>query len=281
MIGRWLRFCFLLALHCSAEELVGPNQANVSAIDLARQSLANDKVQLEAVLQQIRVAFTAAQYEEALHKIRTSPHGIITDASSPLQVQAARLMLKIWDESNFINGEETRLQNEQEIASRAKMLQIALGMENRSLDLKNPRIEAIGNIAILKKRIDELFDEYLNQTSFFTRTRSEWMGYYFLERNVLSNENSRFLFTLNKIWEYWSFVKEQNENDRTGEDMQHDILLRHAALKAYEARIREIDRLRQDVDSAFDAFFVDDSGDARSCKAAYSEEAEQELQSKV
>ena len=70
------------------------NQIYCPAID-------NDTTTLETVMLQIRSAFTEAQFHDAASKIHSNPESIIVDASSPLQLKAATLVIKLKQTENF------------------------------------------------------------------------------------------------------------------------------------------------------------------------------------
>ncbi len=51
------------------------------------------------------------------------------------------------------------------------MMNNILSSKDTAFDVENPKMETDAYIELIKIRMDVLFDEFFNQTSFFTRTK--------------------------------------------------------------------------------------------------------------
>eukprot|EP00291_Cryptomonas_curvata_P030888 CAMPEP_0172211622 /NCGR_PEP_ID=MMETSP1050-20130122/36516_1 /TAXON_ID=233186 /ORGANISM="Cryptomonas curvata, Strain CCAP979/52" /LENGTH=225 /DNA_ID=CAMNT_0012892117 /DNA_START=303 /DNA_END=976 /DNA_ORIENTATION=- len=168
------------------------------------------------------------------------------------------------DLSRAIDNEEAKALAEKLKVERLAILRDALGIKDSTTNIDTSNIEAVGNIALMKKRMEVLFEEYLNQTSFFTRTKQHWQNFVSLERNNLSNERMRFDYTLNKITEYRQFLLKLATASTANQDIDAEISLRTAALAAYESKVVDMRRTNQDSSDAFNGY-TNEIGDAVSC----------------
>ena len=211
------------------------NQIYCPAID-------NDTTTLETVMLQIRSAFTEAQFHDAASKIHSNPESIIVDASSPLQLKAATLVIKLKQNRELLARADSKLKLETLRAEHRKLLTARQHIVPPGVDPMQDALKHGGN---LRRSIEASFQSYLNQTDFWTRSASGWTNHLSQLRNVLQNDYSRFDIARTRAAEYAALLQALSESPdpalRQSKDMEVEIRLRRAALEAYVAALDRLE----------------------------------------
>ena len=240
---------------CSTQAIPSNGSKNLSVeiqLSNALMQLNNYKSDYDIKLQQIQNALTEKQFKTVSSLIRNDPSAIISDSTSPLQVEAARLLLKINRLQETISDLEFELKEESHrrkevpiIANFSAFIESKLGKDVQFIDLADPSNEAIVRYGLLRDRVHEVFIQYLSQTDFLSRSEASWLSWISQSRNTLTNAATRFHFARRRAAEYRralaSFRKQQLQGDGS-QEMQLEIALRTRALEVYSDAIARMER---------------------------------------
>ena len=226
---------------------------NLSNADLqvAKATLESYVKELQMVLGQIRGAFTSTQFDDVHRRILSEPHSIISDASSPLQVSAANLVLKIRETELLVRTTEIGLerknaeglrktQNETFYrALRESMNEIFANFSNK-VDFTRPSIETVARSALLRWKVKNFYHEYLNATNFFSRSKEDWISFVSQKRNALTNKVSRFRIAHQKVDQYRFALSALLSTDKSN-GTELEIFLRSRALDKFSKALNDME----------------------------------------
>jgi hypothetical protein len=244
--------CVVIALPYSAtEKSTFEGDLKESLLQLERSQM-----ELKETLEKIKNAFTQSQFEIVSSRIQTEPQIIISDATSPLQVKAARLVLEIKSLSGKISDLEykTHQNNEKRYLPLKKnltsFLNQNLGQDALLISLDDPANEALARYGLLIQQVHQQFQEYLARTDFLSRSEINWQAWLSQARNVLSNQRSRFETVRRRIADYRAALR-RIQQSLPAEEIELEIALRAKALDVYADAVARMERRGGSVESSF------------------------------
>jgi hypothetical protein len=205
-------------------------------------------------MDQIRKAFTLEQFIEVSKRVFTSPERILEDASSPLQIEAATLVMQL-------TGNQRRME---EVRSKLKLNNVRYRRHRKECpcfladskqDFKlNSTKKVHARFAKLRSELESSFQTYLNESDFLLQSSHGWLEHVTSLRNVLRNDHARFEIAHSKAVEYSLALKalSAEDTDRVmNPDLEAELRLRTAALAHYTNQLLKLEENNADFTATF------------------------------